>query len=339
MTNTSIQNSFWKKIEKFFGVVGFIAGIAAIFGAYYQFQNKKNEVQFVLLSKDYLTVKNNIEGLESNYKYSGLPVKNLWLLKFKIVNSGDLTLIGTNESSSLLDSVVKFTFPRNVQILNRINLLNNNFPEHKLSQEGFNSLSLSFKQWRPNESATYSIYIKSDVANPILLPKTSRIIKDGNIIVDDVTSNNRRSSQPLIDHILTAPVALVGRILGVMLSALLLLAIDFFFLGIMLPQWFLLRKWLWQHSGNFKNFIEQYDISKISAGYKDEFIINKLNYIKDPTDLRFSNVWQEWKNKGFEKIPESGATPTTWGSFLLTLLVLTILNLCTLAIIFGLWLY
>jgi hypothetical protein len=340
MTNISTQNTIWKKIEKFFGIVGFVAGIAAIFGVYYQFQNKKNEVQFVMLSKDYLTVKNNIAGLESNYKYIGQPVKNLWLLKFKIVNSGDLTLIGTNESKSLLDSVIRFTFPNNIQILDKVNLLSNNFPEHKLSKEGLNNLSLSFKQWRPNESATYSIYVKSEITNPILLPKTSRVIKDGNIIVDDVTINQRINKQPIIDHLLANPAALIGRILGVILAGLLFLAIDLFFLGLMLPQWFKLRKWLWQHSGNFKNFIEGYDTSKIASNSnKDEFIVNRLKYINDPTALRFSTIWQDWKNKGFEKIPETASTPTTWGEFLITFLIIIILNLCTLAIISGLWLY
>ena len=145
MARTSTQNSLWKKIEKFFGIVGFIAAIAAIIGVYYQFQNKKNEAQFVILSRDYLTVKNNVAGLESNYKYIGQPLKNLWLLKFKIVNSGDLTLIGTNESSSLLDSVIRFAFPKNIQILDKVNLLNSNFPEHKLSREGLNNLSLSME--------------------------------------------------------------------------------------------------------------------------------------------------------------------------------------------------
>src|SRR6218665_2395491 len=324
MTNVA-QSSSWKKIEKFFGIVGFVAAIAAIFGVYYQFQNKKSEAQFVILSKDYLTVKNNIEGLESN---------------FKIINSGDLTLIGTERESSLLDSIIVFQFAKNVQILDKLNLVFNNFPEHNLSRQSINSLSLKFKQWRPNESAVYSIYIKSDNQNPLIIPKTSRIIKDGNIIVDDLTNNKLHNKKPAIDHFLNRETALFGRILGIILASLLLLAILIYTFGIMLPQWFKLRRWLWKHSNTFSIFLRDFDISKISVeSAKLQFSLNKEKYMKDPTTLNLGTVWGEWKKKGFEKVPDMDSSPVNWKHFWLFVLVISILIMCTLSIIFGLIIY
>ena len=91
------KNSVWKKFEKFYGIIGFLAGIAALIGLYFQIQVKTNQIEFQILSKDYLTSNNNIDGLKSNYEYGGVSVKNLWLLKFKIINSGDITLIGAGD--------------------------------------------------------------------------------------------------------------------------------------------------------------------------------------------------------------------------------------------------
>lgn len=327
----------WKKIERFFGIIGFVAAIAATVGVYYQFQSKKCEVQFVILSKDYLTVKNNVEGLESNFKYSGEQVKNLWLVKFKIINSGDVTLVGTENSSSLLDSIITFHFNGKVQLLDKLNLIANNFPEHTLMRKDFNNLTLSFKQWRPNESATYSVYIKSNISDPSLTPSSSRVIKDGNIIVDDLTKNKPKIKVPLLDSILNNQAALIARILGFILSGLLLLAILLFTFGLMLPEWFKLRFWLWRNSENFKSFIQNFDASKIKIqSVQNDFVLNRKSYLKNPTSMTIATVWNEWKTNGFEKIPDTENSPTNWKQFSIFMLVIITLIMCTVSIILGL---
>lgn len=306
---------------------------------YYQFQSKKSEVQLVILSKDYLTVKNNVEGLESNFKYSGEQVKNLWLVKFKIVNTGDVTLVGTENGSSLLDSVITFHFKRNVQLLDKLNLISNNFPEHVLQRKDFNNLTLAFKQWRPNESATYSVYIKSNISEPSLTPNSSRVIKDGNIIVDDLTKNKPRLKIPLLDLLLNSQGALIARILGFILSGLLLIAILLFTFGLMLPEWFKLRFWLWKNSENFKSFIQSFDASKIkTTSVQNDFILSRDLYSKNPGLMTIGTVWAEWKGKGLEKIPETGNSPENWKQFWIFILVIVILTMCTTSIILGLWL-
>lgn len=340
MTQSStLEPSIWNKLKKIFEIVGFAAGIAAIIGVYYQFQNKESEVQFVVLSNDLLTVKNNVEGLESNYHYAGEPVKNLWLMKFKVINSGEKTLVGTNKSSDLLDSVLTFNFSKSIQILDNISLLNNNFPDHKLTKRGPTAIDLSFQQWRPNETATYSIYLKSDLSNPHFLPKTSRLLKDGNIIVDDLTNSARKIKQPLLDSKFLPSFSVLCRILGIILAVLLTLTADFIFLGLTLPQWFRYRLWKMKNKRNFRNFISNFDASNLIANrYKEDFMLNKANYLKDPGSLTIYPVWQKWESDGFEKMPETGSTPTTWKYFLTVVFITIIFNIATFGIVMGLWL-
>lgn len=337
--NNSQTTSLWKRIEKFFGFAGFVAALAAIIGFYYQFENKNSEVKFIILSKDFLTVKNNIEGLESDYKYAGEPVKNLWLLKFKIVNSGDLTLFSSERNSSLLDSVITFNFNNHIEILNDINLVQNTFPDHKIIRTGRNKLNLYFQQWRPNESATYSIYIKSDYSNPNFLPTAKRIIKDGNIIIENLTQHTSVQKEPLIDSFFIKPVALVGRILGIILASIIFIGLSSFLMFAMFPQWIRYQKWKYKYSKAFKDFIKDYDENKLIINkYKNDLKANRKKYANHPATIEIPNIWNDWKSLGYENIPDTANTATTWKEFVIYVFVINTINICTLGTILGLWL-
>jgi hypothetical protein len=335
----NIKNTgVWTKLNRFFGVAGFLAAIVAIVGFYYQFQPKKSEIQFSLISKDFLTVKNNIKGLESNYTYAGEPVNNLWLIKFKIINTGDLPLYGTNQNSNLLDSCITFKFDSNIEILNNLKLIQNNLPSHKIYKSTKNRLHLTFQQWRPNEFAIYSIYVKSNKTNPSFLPTSTRVLKDGDIVIENLLSQRIHLAEPVIDSWFDKPIPLIGRILGIFFCSLITIAICAFLFYIMLPEWVKYRYWIRKYGKTFNTFIINYDDARIkNERSKLIFVSTRKQIANNPSTLSDHVVLNDWKNLNHPTIPDTGNSGSTWRNFILILSLIIVLIICSISCVLGLW--
>jgi hypothetical protein len=140
-------------------------------------------------------------------------VQNLWLVKFKIINNGDITIVGKGKNSNILDSTIKFSFKSGIEILDKIESIQSDFP-HQLVRFDSATLSLSFQQWKKNESGTYSIYLKSITKSANVVPSVDRVLIDGDFNIVDQTKSVQKVKQPLIDTLIGSPFNLVGRILG-----------------------------------------------------------------------------------------------------------------------------
>lgn len=327
--------SVWKQFEKLIGIVGFLAGVAALIGLYYQIQNKTNQIEFQIISKDYLTLNNNIDGLKSNYEYGGISVKNLWLIKLKIINSGDVTLIGKGEAKNILDSCINFNFDSNLQILDKIVLVQKNLPDHRLSRKDSITLSLSFEQWRKDEFAIYSIYIKSDKSDISLLPTAKRILNDGNIFIKDLSSNQEKNKRPLLDNLLSPPLPLICRILGVLMATLIFSFLSYIIIFEEFKSWGKILRWRNKYYKDFKEFLLNYDSSVLTDYYKNDFLKYRSKYIDNPSSLsQSSEVWKKFKG---EQFPVYYNAITTWKDFWLFSLLLISVDTASISIILGLW--
>ena len=345
MADTLVNStpSIWKRFEKLFAVITVFGAVAAIIGVYYQLHSKKVEVQYQITSKDYLTSNNNIDRLKSNYQYAGIPVKNLWLLKFKIINTGDYTLIGKGNNGSILDTSLTFKFPDGVQIVDKPNLIQNNFPDHLLLRTDSNTLSLSFQQWRKGEFASYSIYLKADKKDILLLPTSKRLIKDGNILISDLSNDQDRDKATYLDSLLTPPWPLVCRILGILLAILIFLTVNVGILNQELKGWIKILKWRNHNYNKFVSYLNSNEFlstdSNFYSGFKKEiFIQKKTLYINDPSKLPPNP--QLWKNANVEPFPLLvSSSIVTWKSFFVFMVILFFVNLSAIAIILGLWIH
>jgi len=336
-TNTEVNKiSNWKKFEKLLGVIAGIAAIAGILGVYYQIHTKSTKIEFQIISKDYLTSNNNIDGLKSNFEYEGFSVKNLWLLKIKLINTGDVTLFGKGDAKSILDSNLIFYFNPNLQVLNKIDLISTNLPDQNLSLINSTTLSFNFQQWRKNEYAIYSLYIKSDTNNISLLPTSKRIIKEGDIYIFDLTNNQIKLKQPLLDIIFKPTFSLIGRILSFLFVFLIfILSTILIFKAIF--QWFVYLKWKKNNYQKFNAYILKLNESEIKNDV-EKIVFKRMQnkYAKNPLLLPFKS--SIWKNFDGDKIPEEN-TLTNWKEFWKFILILIGIYLAIITTILGLWIY
>ena len=348
------KRTSWKSVEKFFAVMGFLAATAALIGLYYQVRTKKAKAEFQILSNDYLTTSNNIDGLNSNYEYRGIPVKNLWLLKFKIINNGDVTLMGRGRNISIIDSTIKFKFDSKIFILDKIELLQKDFP-HNLSRLDSVTLSLSFEQWRKNEGATYSIYISSLQKDITIYPSLDRVIIDGDFNVVDFTKNRSKPKGPLLDQLLDRPISFIARILGGILVILVLIFVTWLMIFQEFLGWLKIVKWKKRNKKQFRDFIEngvifkteikasEGEITEIDGKelYQNDIHIieairnNKEEYIKSPENIpTYSGVWKFYSGK---PAPYNDGGTTTLQGALVILFIYFAIVLAAVSIGLGLW--
>ncbi|GAB3701161.1 hypothetical protein GCM10027592_28990 [Spirosoma flavus] len=331
------KNTPWKHFERTAIVIGALTGIIGAIGLFIQLQSKTTQVEYQIISQDYLTSSNNIPGLKANYEYSDIPVKNLWLIRFKLVNTGDETITHAGSNQNLIDSSIVFEFSKSIQILDKISLQQNNFPDHKLIRIDSNKLSLSFKQWRKNEFGLYSMYIKSNQKDVQLIPKTERVLKDGDIKVVDLTENQNKNkvNQSMLDYIIANPLNGMLRFMGIgFASILFILTTLYVFVGELFPYVVYLF-WRWRYYDRYIDFVDSENVEDYLNGIPREVYLIDTRVIKrNPRLLRSqTKFWNNFKGK---KPPELGSINSLY-EVVKVLGVFFLISIICLPIILGLW--
>lgn len=316
----------WKFWERLFLTAGFIGALVGIIGVYYQLKNKKLIADFQVLSEDYLTIKNDIDGLKSDYSYRNTPVQNLWLMKFKITNTGDGTLIGEGKNSNILDTAIVLKFPNKVEILDSLKLIQSDFP-HNIIKRDSQTIVLKFRQWRINESATYSMYLKSDVKSISLLPSVDRVILDGDFNIKGVPNVKTRKKEPLLEKSLPSPIPFIFRVIGLVIIGMFILFTNIALLFDGLPN--ILRVIFWK-----KRFYREY-IAHVNSSEIQYIKDNRQFYIENPGSIYTDSIfWQEFKG---DRVPVLDVSMTPWKDFGKYVLILLATNIPLTLAFLTLW--
>lgn len=284
------KGKFWKYFQRF---GGFVAIIASIIGVYYQLETKDTKLELRLLSVNHLTANSNVDNLSSDYKYKGIPVKNLWLVKYELNNTGENTIIGTGEKSNIIGDKLSFKFLNKVEILDNIEVQMQNLPIN-ISVRDSISFSVYFDQWRTTESCQFYVYLKSDTIVKDFLPHSvNRPLIDGEILIKDSIKNPNQENKPVIDRFAN-PIPIVGRIVSIIVILAILVIIISIFIEIF-GEGFKYLKWKKSNMRLFQRFIEDikhnpenYNVSKVSR-YTVKYTLEEIK--KQPWLLN-SDYWE-----------------------------------------------
>jgi len=216
----------WKDIVALFAGLASLIGVAI--GLWTQVKPSKPAAELQILSANRLTPTIDLPDLTSNFMYAGAPVRDLWKLKMRFINTGSVSIIGQGAKKNILGEYLTVQFNTSLKVFGRnvydvekgsyIQPEGESFPGATLVGEGGNRIYLKFQQWRPNEEVIYSLYVVSDTIEyqPPLPKVTERDIVDGDLKVRDFTTLALKQKMSLLDR-LPKFLAILGRILGYLL--------------------------------------------------------------------------------------------------------------------------
>lgn len=193
------QSKAWSIFTRLATFLGIIASIAAVISVAIQIRSEQRKIDIQVNTADQLTSLPNVDGLKGAFFYKDINVTDLWKLKIRFVNNGDVTLIGEGQASHLLHGNIPIQFPPDTVILD-ISQETSDF--YSIIQKSPNELELTFSQWRPKEEFETILYITSNVVlqSPPMPTITGRPIIDGNIVISDPSALKIIEKKPLLDR-------------------------------------------------------------------------------------------------------------------------------------------
>jgi len=289
---TSINSSnFWEILKKIGIVVAIIMPTIIAINAYTQLRKENTELTLTLLSsKDMLPSVDKDEDILAIYKFRDSIVSELVLVTYEIVNTGDVTIVGSGGRSNLVEPEIKFVPNKPEYIYNDI-LIDKNVPNAIIRFDTLNNLILEFTQWKPLERLVFSLYYAKnyyeELDGYILKPK-DRFLIDGDI-KNQMYVDKVEDSEYKIYNGLNPVIRLIVIVSAVVfLTTVLILVIYFYFLTI--KNTINLYLWNNKYHDQVKNFLkttprENWYISS----YKTESINEILKNIDNPSYARLRN--------------------------------------------------
>lgn len=305
-----------KKFIVWFGIIGSVASIVSLLYIFIP-SYKSLEINVRTISLENLTDNNyKLEPeLKIIYRYKGEEVNNLWKYIIRITNSSNKTLIGIGNQKNILTDMLTLNVAKGYELLDK-KLLNSDFT-HNLAIIDSSKISLTFQQWRPDESIEYAFYIKVKKSLPTKTPFLTsdfRQVIDGDFIfTEDDQKENKRITQVVPKDGLKAAYFINFIILG---SFILIITI------VILGAPFSYNKtagWYKRHYSSFSAFVKE--------TFKDDEKTQK-KYLENPRWL--PNAL--WKKFSGDKYPET-TMDFDFKKFYQLVLLETILTLINISIL------
>ncbi len=283
----------WKVIQKIGIILAILASLATLIGIYIQFFHKKTpEIELQVLNVEELSKSLNIEGFESHFIYKGDTVQKLWNIRFKLINSGQVTIISNGPSSNTLSEKIILEFEKESKIVN-YNIEKNN-SSILLSKLDSTDLSISFDQWRPNESVVFSVYVKALTTEyDLKFPKfQKRYLIDGDVNVVDYSKVQPQTLKPIIDYSSNIVSNCIRYLLSA-ISCIAILLILFFVFGKNIRKLLIHKKWFKTNHVIYENFLN--DLIKQRPYIKEK--------IKDASNKPWKLDIELWRDFPGHKYP------------------------------------
>lgn len=245
----------WQRVQRIAVPLGVIASLATVLTLWIQIQSRTPGAEVQVLSVERLTTPLDVEGLVGTYSYNGQPVRDVWKLRLRFLNTGDATLVTEGPRQNVMPGSLSLAFPAGSRVLQH-SLENETFPS-SLSV-GVDRLFLHFSQWRIGEEATYSVYLGHDqLVDEAPLPRPiGREIIDGDLIVRSLPTGGAAQPRTQLDG-LPRPVPTIGRSIGIALAGI--AAVTFFVMFLVVAPLEVLRLQIWRrrHGGAFEKYLEE----------------------------------------------------------------------------------
>jgi len=276
-----------RKIVNWISIVGSVTSVIGLILIFYPRQSDKINLGVYVESCENLTSFNSAKdpGIKANFEYKGTEIFRLWKLNITIKNTGQKTIVGSGQLKNISNNNLIFYIDTTYQIIDK-KILKSDF-NHTLNTIGFDTISISFGQWRSGEEIKYAIYLKSEKD----MPPTFKIFNqpfDRQILDGDIVFINKEEvqNQKLITTVLGRPIRISVYILGLILLLLLIL----FLFGMIISNFvgYLMRV-------NWKNIYSESYYKFLTNTYKDKVFIDKMNEKPD--------LFTEWNKFSGKKYP------------------------------------
>lgn len=163
-------------------------------------QGKAPRLTVSVTKKEQLTVLPQIPFLKAEFSLRDRPVKDLWRVDLKFVNTGSATLIGDGTRKNIFSDHIPIYIGAGFDL---IDLVSEDKGFGAVIQKGIgNSLNLRFLQWRNGESMTATLYLErtnGTVSTGTNLFSAPRAIIDGDL--EFIDASNEVGSKPLVDYL------------------------------------------------------------------------------------------------------------------------------------------
>jgi hypothetical protein len=321
----------WNRFTQLAAVLGLLASIAAVISVAFQLRSESRVIELQFVSADQLTSLPNVDGLKGEFFYRDVNVTDLWRLKIRFVNNGDVTLIGEGRASSLLQGSIPIQFPSDIFILDTSE---KSGEFYVINQKSPNQIELTFSQWRPKEEFETILYVTSSTVlkSPPIPTVPGRPIIDGDVIVHALSEKTVSDSKPLLDK-LPNPIALIGRVLGI-IFALFIFGIVFYIAIYLFPTEYIKAvSWKRKNKSTFVNILKGLEIpANELVKLKDEPWTFYSYQLHDPS---VAKKIREQQLIDWSKFPDSPTYSKFW-QILISLLIGLFLCIICLSIIAGL---
>jgi len=242
---------FVRPFKAITSVVVFLSAVAAIW-SWWRGLERKPEIEVAISTLERLPPQSQIPDLKLSVSFRNQTVDELWIMRCKVKNSGDVTLLADGPKKNIQSSSISLGITHGFTVLD-VRHENANFPcEISGSPEG---LSLSFGQWRKTEWVDLLLYLSGTkgTTNRPSLRQPRRELIDGDIVVHDYSEVVPHPKQPLLNNLppfFTFSLRLIGVIvLGVSAIAV------FSLLVITWRDYFRLKGWNKEHLEKFRAWI------------------------------------------------------------------------------------
>jgi hypothetical protein len=255
-----------------------LASVGTLVGLWLQVRSHKPELQVQILSADSLSPSIDVPDVQYHATYKSAPIQNPWKLRLAFVNTGPDTIVGQGTKSTILGDKITVAFPEGTRVLG--------FPQESstlplvVSLKDPAQLEVTFTQWRSHEQAIYSVYVSGPDPKKYPVPSVpSRDLIDGDISVVDLTKVTVHGPLPILDRT-SHPVALVGRILSILLSAA-IAVLCLIFASAAVKQRIQIARW---KAANGEAFAEYIDSQNATAEEKKRYKSEPWSYYRPLPD-------------------------------------------------------
>lgn len=265
-----------------------VAALVTIIGFLFTLKEDKKELSLQIIAIDKLIYVSKLPNLKAYFLYNDKKIDDLASLKFKITNSGTVTIVGDGPKKDLIGKGINLVVPDYLKILDY--KVDDNSLNANLEVSEKRRITLKFSQWRTSESITLTLYLsgnKKENYEPKVYTEDRDII-DGNIIIEDKKSFEMRKFR-YIDRLISRESIEVIKIIGYF-SLILIYIIPLLVLFESIKDIYKLLKWKRNNLEKFTKYIE--DLKAIIPN-------EKIKIIKNPRELSK----EHWKNFNGEPYP------------------------------------
>jgi len=258
-----------KKVVESFGFFGVIIGIiTGLYVLYHEtFEEKNPVINVSIINSNHPTAVSKVDGLLASYKFKNRKVSNLWIEDLKLVNSGNITLVGKGSQKNIIDDSLCFYIRKPFRFLSEIQA-SGNCGESTYYIANDTTVSIKFVQWRAKEYLDFKLYIEGDTSNIVgpTFYMNDRQIMNGVVKYEPFIGN--ASGPSLIkDYIKNEGLVTMSGVVGGVLS-IGYLVLSLYFIFEVIKSYFDYKKW---HVKNYDSYKNKIDIL-VEEGKLKEFV-------------------------------------------------------------------